>query len=386
MNDLLSRSRIEKLAQAAIALQRDITSYQALPTSRSPAWLDLSEKDRRQYSVVKLVNLMAGGAMGNQRRLDGLEGECAKALADRLGSHPKSETAVYIPADILQQRDLEVATPGAAGYLIGTTTASFIDCLRAHSVLFRLGAQRLSDLREQIALPRAATPNTVSWQSTESTSITEGSPGFEQVSGSPHIAGTFIELSPKFLKQISPAADAFLLELLAKDLAVGVDQAGLNGSGSSGQPRGILQTSGISTCASSGASMNYSAVVQAQVDVVTANAAILPEALAYVTTPAVAQLAKGRQRFTSATDPLWAGAVHEGTVEGARAVSTTLMPTGKLLYGDWSQIVVAEWGVLAIESDPFSKFQTGIVGVRGLYAVDILVLHPQSFTQFSNPS
>lgn len=54
-------------------------------------------------------------------------------------------------------------------------------------------------------------------------------------------------------------------------------------------------------------------------------------------------------------------------------------PTASMVYGDWSQLVVEEWGVLAVEVNPFADFQKRIVGIRTLWLIDVMCLHPESF-------
>jgi hypothetical protein len=51
-----------------------------------------------------------------------------------------------------------------------------------------------------------------------------------------------------------------------------------------------------------------------------------------------------------------------------------------MVFGDWSQLVMAEWGSLAIEVNPFANFQAGLIGVRALYAMDVGVRVPGAFS------
>ena len=96
------------------------------------------------------------------------------------------------------------------------------------------------------------------------------------------------------------------------------------------------------------------------------------------------QVLKNRQQFTNTDTPLWVGAIHEGQISGVRAIATKQIPAATMIYGDWSQAAVAEWGVLSVEVNPFADFKAGIVGVRCLYALDVLVLHPEAFTVVSS--
>lgn len=65
---------------------------------------------------------------------------------------------------------------------------------------------------------------------------------------------------------------------------------------------------------------------------------------------------------------------------GFPAYSTEQMPTGDMLFGDFSQLVIAEWGRLSISINPFADFRAGIIGVRGLWTLDLAVRHAKSFS------
>jgi len=164
---------------------------------------------------------------------------------------------------------------------------------------------------------------------------------------------------------------------MAEGVAVATDFAGLAGSGANGEPTGVLNTSGITSV--SGASAGYATVVGVQKSVADSNAVLNAGALGYCTTPTVAELWKGKQRFSGSDSPLWQGALNRGVVEGIPALATKQMPAATALYGDWSSLLLLEWGVLEIEVNPFTNFKAGIVGVRVMWSLDVVVRHPSSF-------
>jgi HK97 family phage major capsid protein len=161
-------------------------------------------------------------------------------------------------------------------------------------------------------------------------------------------------------------------------VALAVDNASINGTGASGQPLGIVGTAGIG--AVTGTTLAYSGVVEFQTDVLTANALVNPAAAGYVATPAVAALLSGRSRFTNTDTPLWEGSLMDGAVAGFRAMSSTQIAAGRMLFGDFSQLVIAEWGALEIEVNPYANFAAGITGVRAFYTVDVGVRYAGSFS------
>ena len=66
--------------------------------------------------------------------------------------------------------------------------------------------------------------------------------------------------------------------------------------------------------------------------------------LRFVATQAVASLLNGRQVFSGSDRVIWSGNVHEGSVGGWPAYSSTHVPSGHLIFGAWASLVLAEWG------------------------------------------
>lgn len=405
--DLLQRSQLQKAGDLIRDAARDTTHTDE--RSLCTSFLDMPRKDLSQYSLLRAIrnsydsisrsasnlgalraNQSGGNTTGGHHALNerlgeasgfgGIEGEAHRALAEKLGPLMHGGQ-FYVPADFLY-RDLQVAVGSGGGFLVGAKNVSFIDSLRNASVVFRLGATRLPGQRENIVLPKQVGNSTIAWLSTETSQAAESTSSFTQVSGTPKTAASYSEISEKLLKQSNPAAEGIVTRGLAADLAVGVDAAAVNGTGANGQPTGILQTSGIGSV--SGTALGYAGLVEAQTDIADNNAVLDPNALGYCTTPLIAQVLKGRQRFTSTDSPLWKGAIHAGEIEGVQALSTKNMPANTLLYGDWSSVIVAEWGVLIVELNPFADFRAGIVGVRALWSVDVLVQQPVSFTPITS--
>lgn len=65
------------------------------------------------------------------------------------------------------------------------------------------------------------------------------------------------------------------------------------------------------------------------------------------------------------------------------ALATKNMPAGVLLYGDWSQVILVEWGAMALAIDPSTGFNTAQIGIRLLWQVDTIVLNPVSFQKLT---
>jgi HK97 family phage major capsid protein/HK97 family phage prohead protease len=340
--------------------------------------IGMSETDVKRFSLTRAIRACSEKDWTHAPH----ELEASRAVAQKLGKvvDPRK---FYVPFEVLErpvqprgQRDLSAGTVGAGGYLVGTENVGFIEMLRNRSVAFRMGARRLSGLSGNVTVPRQSAAATGYWLANETTQITESQQTFVQVSLTPKTVGAYTEISRLLLLQSNPSAEGIVTDDLVQVVATAADLAVLNGSGSAGQPTGIIGTSGIGGV--TGTSIDYAKVLEFQTDIATSN--VVPMAGGYVTTPAVAALLMQRQRFSSTDTPLWAGNIWNGQISGFPAMSSNQMPAADMLFGDWQEVVVGEWGVLEVEVNPYANFQAGIIGVRAMYSLDVAVRRPFAFS------
>lgn len=356
---------------------------QQKPLGVAPAsHLDMEAKEVQRYSLFKAVR---AAATGNWDKA-GLELEAHNAIQKKLGaSKTGGERSFYVPLEVQArpiaqggQRDLSAVTGSAGGFLVETANLSFIDILRARSVAMAMGATRLSGLVGNVTVPRQTGAATAVWLANETTAATESDQVFNQMALSPKNVAAYTEISRQLMMQSDPSAEMLVMNDLAAVVALAVDNAAINGSGASGQPLGVVGTAGIG--AVTGTTIAYSGVLEFQTDVLAANALVNAAATGYVATPAVAALLAGRSRFANTDTPLWEGGLLDGRVAGFRAMSSTQIAAGRMLFGDFSQLVVAEWGTLEVEVNPYANFPAGISGIRAFYTVDVGVRYAASFS------
>lgn len=357
---------------------------------RSDAQLGLSPKEAKRFSVRNAIMAVANQNWSNA----GFEAECTAEIAKRVGRVPETNK-FYIPYEVQQRgiqnavealafammkRDLVVATPGSGGYLVGTENIGFIELLRNMSVMYAMGTTRLSGLQGNVTIPKQSAAGTAFWLSSESTAITESQPTFVQVAMAPKNVGGYTEISRQLLLQSDPSAEGLVMADLAAVVSLAIDLAGLNGSGASGQPLGILQTPGIGSV--TGTSLDFADIIEFLTDVFAGNA--LSASSGFVTTGAVAGLLMARVKYASTASPIWEGGLPEGRIQGHRAMASNQMPVATKLFGDFSKTVIGEWGVLEIEVNPFANFAAGIIGVRAMASVDVVVRYPTAYSAASS--
>jgi len=380
-----SGKTVDEAAQGVL----DIIAARAERNPETVAKLDLTSKEVQRYSLLRAVN----AALDKNWQKAGFEAETSRAIAQRLNKVPDANT-FYVPFEVQQrevpiqrrdlpphlQRDMTVATASAGGYLVDTQNLGFIELLRNRSVAFRMGVRRLSGLNGNVTVPKQSGSGTAYWLGTEATAITESNQTFTQVSLSPHTVGAYTEVSRLLTLQSSPDAEGIITSDLSKIVSIAADLAVLNGSGAAGQPLGIINTPSIG--ATTATSADYGKILDFQADVAGAN--VVPMSGGYVTTSAVAKILAAKSRFSNTDTPLWDGNLWDATMAGFRAMSSEQMPTGTMLFGDWSEVVVAEWGVLEIAVNPAANFAAGIIGIRAFYSMDVGVRYAGAFSYSSS--
>lgn len=353
--------------------------------------IGLSDPEIRKFSISRAIEACAAQNWTNA----GLEAEASREIQRRL-NRTASPNKFYIPWEIQErqnqtpahmvgysrnyQRDLTVASAGAGGYLKGTENIGFIELLRNKSALYSMGAMRMPGLTGDVTIPKQSATGSATWLANEASTISEINQTFVQISLSPKNVGGYTEISRQLLLQSNPSIEGIVMADLAQVVALEIDAKGINGNGS-GAPTGLLNTAGIGSV--TGTSLDYADVIEFMTDVFGGNA--LTGGAGYLTTGAVAGLLKNRMKASNTWSPIWEGRLDDGTVDGYRGMASNQVPTATMIFGDFGLgMVIAEWGVLEMEVNPYANFQAGIVGVRAIASIDIGVRYPTAFSAASS--
>jgi HK97 family phage major capsid protein len=369
-------------------------------SAHKPPQLGLSEKEIRGFSLVRTIAALANPGDRTLQAAAARDLDICNAAAAMLDREARG---TVIPLEVLRDnfpfpnvRGLSVGTAGAGGNLVETDVvgASFIDLLTNHLVVKQLGAQVLTDLHGNVAIPRQTGGATAYWVA-EAGAPTESDQAFDQVLLTPHTCGAYTDYTRRLLLQSSIDIEAFVRLDLAKRITTAVDLAAINGSGSSNQPRGILNTSGIGSVAggTDGAVPSLQNIVALETATAIANADI--GSLGYLTNAKVRGKLKATDKTTGGYGQfIWGDAPSTpgfGEVNGYRAAVSNQVPSNltkgassgicsAILFGNWADLVVGMWGGLDILVDPYTNSTTGTIRVVAFQDVDIGLRHPESFS------
>lgn len=325
--------------------------------------MQLTPKERQAFSLSNLIRSMASGTSRGTFELEVMHDTAARE------NRQFDARKVRLPWELLT-RDLSATGTDTGAYLVGSKSTPVADALRPWSVALQAGAEVLPNLTANVSIPRTATKQAAQWLAGEFDPLVASQPTLGQVALTPKTCGALTTYT-KLLEAINPQTEAFIASHLLRVIGATVDAAILGGSGVAGEPQGIVGTAGVGS-ATVDATDSWGDVM-GMVQTVAENGS---EPSAIVSTPAVRKLLQGRQRFTSSDSPVW----NNAAIGDTKAYATTTCPTGKLIVGDFSQLVLAVWGSgVDLSIDAFTDWATGKITMRLLLSVDTGLMHPASF-------
>ena len=144
-----------------------------------------------------------------------------------------------------EERALAETTPTAGGHLVPTPlAANVIDLARNASRVFQAGAITVPMTSKTLKVPRLTSENTPTWHA-ENASITDQDLVFDSVTFTAQTLVRTIKLSVELFEDADPSSEDVIANSFAQQLALELDRVALRGSGSSPEPRGVLNQSGV---------------------------------------------------------------------------------------------------------------------------------------------
>lgn len=391
------------LAETAItegrSLEQFVTDYQARAGSASQIRLadnpeiGLTAREARQFSFVRLLNALANPENRAAQEAAGFEFEASSAAQARSGREHRGHT---VPIDVIRsaltdgQRDLTVGVAADGGNTVSTDLMStaFIDLLRNRLALTQMGMRTMADLNGNLAIPRQTGGATAFWVA-EGGVPTESQQSFGQVPLTPKTAAAFVDISRRLLIQSSIDVEAFVRMDLAMVLALAIDAAGVNGSGASNQPRGILNTAGIGSVigGTNGVALTYGHLVDLETQVAVANADV--DNLGYLINARTRGHAKKTTKFGSSTEAtIWDGGTEplngyrtgvSNQVPGNLTKGTSSGVCSAVIFGNFNDLILGMWSGLDLMVNPYALADQGGVRVHAFQDVDFAVRNAASF-------
>lgn len=357
---------------------------------------------KHRYSLLRAIR----SQLGDGTSFNGIEREVHEELAGRRSSKPRG---ILVPwnAPLPERRALDT-TAGAGSIQTTHPRGMLIDGLRPKLSVARLGGQIANitegDAKGDIQIPVKSAVTPVSWVG-EGVAPSQSNMTVGSVSLTPKTCTAVTDLTRRMISEGDPGFEQFVIDDILASIAVAVDGAALNGPGSSNQPLGLLQTSGLPAITIANAGANGGAITYADlVALETALGTNLGDSptdarVGFLTSVGgrgvLRQLDLGGAtpsgRFAWAAKPTMIdGAIR--TVEsvlGYPAVATTLVPENITLgsadnitvacLGNFTDLLVNLFSGFDMIVDPYKQSTGGIVRISGFQDIDCVVRRAGSF-------
>ena len=386
VTSLCNRHGMEDLGRQLVESGRSIDEARAAvldkmnikeePVNVKAAEIGLTDKEVRNFSFLRAINYLANPGDRAAREAAGFEIEASEAAASKLG---RASRGITVPVDVTT-RELSVGIASAGGDTVATNldTANFIDLLRNASAIDQAGATVLTGLTSFINIPRQAGAATAYWVGEGSSPTQASQQALDQVSLEPHTVAAFTDFTRRLMIQSSIDIENMVRNDLAKVLALKIDDAALYGSGNSGEPLGLLNTSNVNDVQFSSSAIDWPKLVDMESAVAADNA--LSGNLAYLTNASQFGAMKSTEKGEGTARFLY----ENGNLNGYQVHVSNQVKGAHVWFGNWSDMIMAYFSGLDIMVDPYQHSTSGTVRVIAMQDVDVAVRHPESFCKGDN--
>ena len=278
-----------------------------------------------------------------------------------------------LDAAALERRDLSAVDFGHAGALVGVDWRPqlLVELLRNRQALPMLGATMLPGLVGDVAIPRQTGAGVPRWVRKDGGNVGETELATGQITMEPKTIGAYTDITRLLrLQSRSVAVENLVRSDLMTELALAEDRAVFLGSGSNGEPLGLKNITGVGSVTATNdpslADMIGHRKAVAVDNALMGNLAYVTESNAY------------SNMMVKFVDP-GSGVTVMDKLPYPIAESNQI-PDGDIFFGNWSEVMVGEWGMLDMLVDPYSRSIAGALRIVLFHTCDVAVRHPESFS------
>ena len=315
-------------------------------------------KMNKEFRLIKAINDIA-----NNRSVDETAQAVVKAGAEEMRKAGVSYGGqIQLPTSELRSA-ITVTAEGED--VVATEIYDILEPLRAKNVLVAAGAKFITGLVGDVQVPSMSAGN-VTWEG-ETASAKDGGQTFTAVKLSPKRLTAYVDISKQFLVQDSKSAEA----LIRQDIINAINsklEATILGSavGTTTQPAGIFNGKSKKTIAS------FKDVCDLEAKIEDAN--VIGECKYVMSNKAKAAL-RNMAKSAKSTELVMEG----GAIDGTAVLNTSNVEEQNVVYGDFSNLAIGQWGSIDLLVDPYTKAADGQVRLVVNALFDAKVLRDGAF-------
>ena len=314
------------------------------------------EKNKKSFSLLGAIR-----AISENRSLDPIAQAVVLEGQNEMRSRSLSVVGqLTLPS--YNERSITVQSEGED--IVATNLMDVMGSLKAKSVLVKAGARVLENLRGDVQFPLSSSAN-CSWSDeTSETAATDME--FAHVKLSPKRLSCIVDVSRQFLLQDSASAEQVIREEIISSIGSKLEKTFLSDEqGTNNKPEGIFYNNGAPLIEVS----KFVDLTNLEAEVENAN---VDGKVVYLLSPK----AKASLRNMVRGDK---NLVYEnGTIDGTESLSTSNIKDKKIAFGDFSNVVIANWNSVDIVVDNLSKAAQGLVRLVVNFYCDVKLLRPEA--------
>jgi HK97 family phage major capsid protein/HK97 family phage prohead protease len=339
----------------------------------------LTDKEIRQFSISRAIKAVLSNDWEKDASFEREVSQAAQKIYNR-----EYKGNFTIPNEVLFRRDLMTNIPGGGQELVPTDYQEhhYIDILR-NKMLMTQWCKLVTGLGPNISIPRKTGSGNTQWLA-EGEAVNESNMSFDQVTLTPKTVSSAGAYSRLMFMQGNPSVDGLVMADIADNIALELDRAVIHGSGTQGQPKGILLHDITTVDALDGEEgpkqYGWKSIVDFETKIENLNAAV--SNMAYLLSPKVKGVLKSRPKIPGHPTFLLDA---DGTMNGYRVESTRQIPDNTILFGDFSQVLVGLFSGLDILVDPYKKSSSGGVCIFAFQSCDVAIRHSVAFSKNKIP-
>ena len=329
---------VEALKEEMEGVKRSIADLKAgqEAVSKKVSSIKVREQEKRNFSLIRAIREIANG--------EKLSGD-AEAIT-RAGREEMIKAGLNpVGSIIVPQQRADVTVTAEHDDTIGIDVYNTFAPIREGLVAVKAGARYYAGLTSDVRIPVLGGGN-VAW-ATEVASAADPTYAFTSVNLTPKRLTAQFKLSKQMVAQDSAQIEATLLADIRKAVITKLNATMFGtAAASGGAPKGIGngQTAAVATDWA-----KLTTLVEAAVERLAVG-----EDYAYIASPEAAAVIR-QMTYNKTTRLVYEG----GNVDGTPLFKTIGCAANQAYYGDWSNLVIGQWGALDLTVDPYSAAGTG---------------------------
>jgi HK97 family phage major capsid protein len=306
------------------------------------------------------------------------------ARAAGIGVSPSSFT---LP--LFTRADGQTVTQDAGGFggnAVATDVMAPIDFLRPQPIVESLGAVFLTGLTGNVQFPKNNGGVTATWEG-EVDEVVNTKTAIGKIEMKPKRLAVSVLVSLQNLMQSSFDMEMYTMAEIRKAIENEIDLAALTGASGGDSPVGVLNAAGTNSVAigANGGALTFAKAVELETEVFVDNAN--GARMNYVSNAKV----RGRAKTTVLEAGQATYLLQNNEINGYPFAMSNHIPSNltkgstsgacsAIIFGDFSKMIVGQWGFMDISVDDKSRKKEGYIEITANVYLDVALLEPKAFT------